>query len=228
MRLGKIKETIESDRKYKSGKIREKNYQRILDAATGVFAQHGFKGASMMAIAEAAGLPKANIHYYFRNKNLLYAAVLERIIAEWNRGLETISVEDNPAEVLSTYIAAKVRIACEQPLRSKLFASEIIAGAPYLQNYIRAELRTWLKAKAQVFEAWMARGKMRELDPTLLIFMIWSTTQHYADFESQVLLATNRREYDEETIAHISEFVTGVILRGCGVEEARQGSCALT
>ncbi|WGL15184.1 TetR/AcrR family transcriptional regulator [Microbulbifer bruguierae] len=217
MSLGSVREAIESDKKYKSGRIREKNYQLILDAATAVFAQHGYKGASMMAIAEAAGLPKANIHYYFRNKSLLYSAVLERIIAEWNQGLESISPQDDPGEVLAAYTASKVRLACEQPLSSKLFASEIIAGAPYLQNYIRTELRAWLRAKSQVFEAWMGQGKMRSVDPSLLIFMIWSTTQHYADFETQVLLATNRREYDEETIERITEFVTGMILRGCGI-----------
>ena len=100
MKINNIKATIEADKKYKTGKIREKNYQVILDAAEKVFAQHGYKGASMMAIANEANIPKANVHYYFKSKSLLYSAVLEGIIKEWNSGLEHITVNDNPRDVL--------------------------------------------------------------------------------------------------------------------------------
>jgi TetR/AcrR family transcriptional regulator len=75
-------------------------------------------------------------------------------------------------------------------------------------------MRTWFKEKAQVIQSWIDQGKMREVNPMHLIFMIWSTTQHYADFNTQVLEVMNRREYDDEEIASITEFLTGMILRG--------------
>ena len=217
MKIENIKATIEADKKYKTGKIREQNYQVIIEAAEVVFAKNGFKGASMMAIATEAGLPKANIHYYFKNKSLLYAAVLERIIHEWNSGFDHITVEDDPTTVLQAYIYDKVRLACQKPLPSKLFASEIIAGAPYLNDYIRTDMRQWLRDKVQVLNTWMQEGKMRDIDAEHFIFMIWATTQHYADFETQVLLITNRAEYDDHDIEHIARFVTDMLLAGCGL-----------
>ena len=220
MKIDNIKATIEADKKYKTGKIREQNYQVILDAAETIFAQNGFKGASMIEIANQADLPKANIHYYFKNKSLLYAAVLERIIAQWNSGLDNISMDDDPAEVLSAYIIDKTRLACEKPLPSKLFAREIISGAPYLSDYIKNDMRQWLASRVEIFEAWMAKGKMRQLDAENLMFMIWATTQHYADFETQVLTITNRAEYTEQDIEQISHFICDMLLAGCGLSRS--------
>jgi TetR/AcrR family transcriptional regulator len=199
-------------KKYKPGKIREQNYNRILDAAEALFATNGFKGTSMMQIAERVELPKANVHYYFKSKSLLYSTVLERIIDSWNEGLEDISVEDDPKAVLGKYIAAKVKNACEKPLPSKLFATEIITGAPYLTDYIKEDMRQWIKEKSAVFNQWIAAGKLKPVDPVRLIFLIWSSTQHYADFETQVLLLTNRQEYDHEEITKTQHFLTTVIL----------------
>ncbi|MCY4043732.1 MAG: TetR family transcriptional regulator C-terminal domain-containing protein [Cellvibrionales bacterium] len=199
-------------KKYKPGKIREQNYARILDAAEALFATHGFKGTSMMQIAERVNLPKANVHYYFKSKSLLYAKVLERIIDTWNQGLEDIKAEDDPKTVLSAYIAAKVQNACEKPLPSRLFATEIITGAPYLKDYIKEDMREWIKEKTTVFNQWIAAGKLKPVDPVRLIFLIWASTQHYADFETQVLLLTNRQEYDDEEITKTQQFLTTIIL----------------
>lgn len=206
-------------KRYKTGKIREKNYSIILDAAEALFAINGFKGTSMMRIAEQAELPKANIHYYFKSKHLLYTAVLERIINTWNQGLESITVDDDPAEILERYIYDKVYLACTQPLPSKLFATEIIAGAPYLKDYIKDDMRLWIREKTAVFDAWIDAGKMKPINPTRLIFMIWASTQHYADFESQVLLITNRGEYDEHEIKDIQAFISEIILSSCGLNK---------
>ena len=217
MIIENVKATIEANKKYKTGKIREQNYQVILDAAEKIFSASGFKGASMMAIANEAGLPKANVHYYFKNKSLLYAAVLEQIMMQWNDGLEEISVDDDPKEVLSNYILHKTKLACENPQMSKLFSSEIIAGAPYLKDYIREQSRPWLRTKLDIFEAWMAAGKMRQIDPEKLIFLIWSSTEHYADYETQVLLLQNKIEYTDADIQSIAAFLIDVVLAYCGL-----------
>lgn len=210
--------TASNQKKYKPGKIRERNHDLILAAAEREFAMHGYRGASTQAIADRAKLPKANIHYYFKNKQKLYGAVLERIMDIWNEALEEISVDDDPKEVLTNFIRKKVEISYNSPEASKLFAMEIIAGAPNLKEYIRTDMRQWVRDKTRVFEEWIAAGKMAPVDPVHLIFLIWSSTQHYADFESQVLTLMNRAEYEESDIDQISQFLTHMILSGCGLK----------
>jgi TetR/AcrR family transcriptional regulator len=198
----------------KTGSIRTRNSLQILDAAQAEFVLHGFKGTSMQSIADRAELPKANIHYYFKNKANLYQAVLEEIMFAWNVVLEDMNEDSDPADVLSKFIHTKMQLSYSNPNGSKIFAMEIIQGAPHLIEHIRTDMRTWFKEKAQVIQSWIDQGKMREVNPMHLIFMIWSTTQHYADFNTQVLEVMNRREYDDEEIASITEFLTGMILRG--------------
>ncbi|GAB2189270.1 TetR family transcriptional regulator C-terminal domain-containing protein [Sessilibacter sp. MAH2] len=204
-------------KKYKPGKIRERNEEVILKAAEQEFVLHGFKGTSIQAIADRAGLPKANIHYYFKNKNNLYRSVLEYITQLWNEVLSNISADDDPAAVLHEFIRTKVELSYTHPRASKLFAMEIIQGAPHIREYIRTDMRQWVRSKTKVFDEWIEAGKMDPVDPVHLIFMIWSTTQHYADFETQVLTLMNRAEYESEDIERITNFLSRVILKGCGL-----------
>jgi TetR/AcrR family transcriptional regulator len=200
------------------GTLRDNNYQKILAAAEKEFAQFGYKGASIQKIADRAGLPKANIHYYFASKEKLYLALFEHIIQLWNGYFDEVKVEDDPAEVLARFIHKKVELAYSHPLASKVFAMEIIQGAPHIRKYIRTEMRTWVRNKTTVIEEWIRKKRMKPVDPVHLIFLIWSSTQHYADFETQVLTIMNRAEYEREMIDDIARFLTDVILSGCGLK----------
>ncbi|MBB3062870.1 TetR/AcrR family transcriptional regulator [Microbulbifer rhizosphaerae] len=210
--------TAERKKTYKRGKIRDHNLELILGAAREEFVLKGFKGASIQAIADRAGLPKANIHYYFKTKPNLYLAVLEEIIGLWNDHFDEINVEDDPAGVLDRFIRQKVELSYTHPQSSKLFAMEIIQGAPHLKNYMRNKMRPWVRKRAEVIEAWIADGRMKPVDPTHLIFLIWSSTQHYADFETQVLTILNRAEYERSMIDEIADFLSRTILAGVGLE----------
>ncbi|SDK80048.1 transcriptional regulator, TetR family [Franzmannia pantelleriensis] len=200
---------------------RLRNEKAILEAAEQVFAQHGYRGASVQAIAEAAGLPKSNVLYYVGSKQKLYVTLLERMMARWNAMLDDISVDDDPAEVLEAFIRSKMQLTRDHPRGSRLFAAEILGGAPFLQEYLRGELRDWVEARARVFEQWAERGLMDRIDPVWLIFLIWSSTQHYADFEAQVLGITDRSTLSDEDYQRITEFLCTVILKGCGVATHR-------
>ena len=197
---------------------RDKHFTVILLAAQEEFAAHGLKGARMQAIADRAGLPKANVHYYFQNKASLYLAVLDNIIARWDDFFNDVSADDDPAVALDTFIREKVRLSFENPTAARPFANEILRGAPHLSDYMSEVLRPWVNDRAKVIHEWMEAGKMTASDPVLLIFMIWATTQHYADFQAQVLGILDRKEYDEGLITQISDFVSQTILRGCGLE----------
>ena len=208
---------------YRAGPIRDANLQAILQAAEAEFVRHGYRGASVQAIADRAGLPKANVQYYFQRKSYLYLSVLNRIVELWNRQFDQIRIDDDPAEALDGFIRTKVRLAFEQPQASKLFAMEIIAGAPHLDGFIASDMRDWLEARERVIQSWIDQGRMAPVDPRLLIFLIWSSTQHYGDFDAQVLRLLDRPSYDEATQARVADFLSQHILRGCGLTPPAAG-----
>jgi len=207
----KSTESLQEKRKYKPGKIRDRNFKIILQAAEEEFALNGYSGTSTQKVADRAGLAKANVHYYFNSKEKLYLAVLDNIIHLWNDYFDEIKVENDPAEVFDTFIRKKVALAYSHPQASKLFAMEIIQGAPHIKEYIRTEMRTWVRMKASVIEQWIDQGRMKKVDPVQLIFLIWSSTQHYADFETQVLTIMNHAEYETEMIDQIGDFLSQMI-----------------
>ena len=197
--------------------IRAANEDRILRAAEAVFAERGFAGATTAAIAERAGLPKANVHYYFRTKEVLYRAVLANILELWLESADVIREGADPAEALATYIDAKIRYSRERPNASKVFASELLHGAPHLLDYLRTELRDFVAAKAAVMDGWIAAGRMAPISPRHLFFLIWAATQTYADFDCQVAAVLDRETVGEDDFAAATGVVTGLVLRGCGV-----------
>jgi TetR/AcrR family transcriptional regulator len=191
--------------------------RRILGAAESVFAEAGFNGATTAEIARRAGIPKANLHYYFNTKEELYQQVLTGIIGTWLHTADEITPDADPARALSHYITAKIELAREQPIPSRVFANEIIHGAPQLGKYLETDLRAWVDSKAKVIRGWIAAGKMREIDPKHLLFMIWASTQTYADFASQISAVLGREQLAPQEYKAVARQVTEIILRGCGL-----------
>ncbi|MFC0337969.1 transcriptional regulator, TetR family [Kushneria avicenniae] len=203
-----------------AGTVRARNQARILDAAEAVFAAHGYRGGSLSAIAQTAGLARANLLYYFKSKHGLYVALLERTMTRWNDLLEKIDVDDEPAQVLSAFIRAKLSLVRQYPQASRLFAGEVLQGAPMLQDYLRGPLREWVDARAAILSGWIERGQLdARIDPHALIFLIWSTTQHYADYEAQVLALTGRESLTDADEQRIGDFLCHMVLAGCGLTD---------
>ncbi|MFT7178329.1 MAG: TetR/AcrR family transcriptional regulator [Oceanospirillaceae bacterium] len=202
---------------YKPGRIREQSRDLILQAAEAEFACHGFRGATMQRIAESAQVPKANIHYYFSNKLGLYGAVLENTLNLWDTVFNELSSQDDPAHVLGRYIDAKMNFSRTNPTASRLFAKEMISGAPHLSAYLQQDYRLWFKQRMSIFESWIAQGKMDDLDPAHVIFMIWASTQYYADFEPQILIATEAQSQSEASYRQAANSIKHIILKGCGI-----------
>lgn len=202
----------------KAGRIRQKNEALIVEAAEIEFAQNGFKGTSLNAVAERAGLPKSNILYYFKSKLGLYGAVLADILEMWNQSFNDITVDSDPAETLYRYIEAKVQYSSTHPLASKIFATEIIQGAPHLEPYLASDLKTWVDDRASVIQCWIDTGKIKPVKPLHLIFLIWSSTQHYADFGTQIRWALGKPEYETEDFTDATETIATIILGGLGLD----------
>ena len=199
------------------GQIRQNNEALIVAAAERIFAGAGFGGATMAAIAEAAGLPKANLHYYFGSKQALYRAVLSRTLSDWLAPMLGIAPEADPRTAIERYIRDKMALSAQRPHASKVFANELLHGAPVLKALLAAELRPLVQAKAAVLQGWIAAGRMAPVDPVHLFFTIWAATQTYADFDVQVCAVLGRSELGAADQARATEHVVALLLRGCGL-----------
>lgn len=203
---------------YKTGKIRIDNEAAIIASAEKEFAARGFSGASMNRIAEGAGVPRTNVHYYFNSKSDLYGKVLTDILNLWDSSFNQITPDDDPATAIGAYIRAKVMYSKTNPLASRVFASEILHGAPQLSRYLKKDYRVWLQQKAKVINTWIEQGKMDQVDPFFLIFLIWASTQHYADFSVQVTSVLGKKKLSANDFDTIANNLCHIILKGCGIK----------
>jgi len=200
------------------GRTRQLNEARILSAAEAVFAEAGYTGAAMQAIAERAGLPKANLHYYFGTKEGLYRALLANILDMWVDAFDHFTSERDPAEALTAYVRDKMRWSRTRPLASKVFANEVIHGAQQIDGYLNSKLRRRVEEKSAVIRAWIRAGRMAPIEPKHLFFSLWAITQTYADFDVQVRAVLSRETLSEADFDAATGEVLAFVLRGCGLE----------
>lgn len=199
----------------KRTRIQALKEKQILDGALEVFSRFGYRGATVDQIAAACGMSKPNLLYYFRRKHDLYVAVLRRTLEMWLQPLEEIDAAKDPAEELGRYIAKKLEFSRTNPQESRLFASEILQGAPQLRPVLEGPLRDLVEKKTAVLKTWAAHGKITNVDPHHLIFMIWAITQHYADFDSQIaaiLPGHDREDIINEAYAPLTSILLNGIL----------------
>jgi TetR/AcrR family transcriptional regulator len=206
-----------SKRTRQKGRNRATQQAAIITAAERVFAGAGFGGATMAAIAMAAGLPKPNLHYYFGSKRALYRAVLQRTLREWLEPADSIVADADPREALECYIRGKMRQSFARPYASRVWANELLHGAPELRSTLVRTLRPLMRRKAAVIEQWIARGRMAPIDSMHLFFTIWAATQTYADFDVQICAVLGRAALDGDAQARATQHVVSLVLRGCGL-----------
>jgi TetR/AcrR family transcriptional regulator len=167
-------------------RIQKKNQATILAAGLVVFSQFGFRGSTLDQVAEEAGLSKPNLLYYFRSKDAIYTALLAKLLENWLEPLRKIDPDGDPVEELLGYAKRKLTMSQNFPRESRLFANEIIQGAPRIGDVLRGELRELVDEIAVIINGWVAAGRINSVDPYHLLFSIWAQTQHYADFDVQV------------------------------------------
>jgi TetR/AcrR family transcriptional regulator len=167
-------------------RIQQKNREVILDAALEVFSLHGFRGATLDQIAEVAGLSKPNLLYYFPSKEEVHTALLTGLLDTWLDPLRAMDPKGDPLREILGYVRRKLDLARDYPRESRLFANEILQGAPRMRAAIEGDLRDLVAEKAGVLTGWMEEGRIARVDPVHLMFSIWALTQHYADFDVQV------------------------------------------
>ena len=196
--------------------IRRENERAILEAAEKVFAEAGFGGATMQLIADMAGLPKANLHYYFATKEDLYRRVVSGIFEIWLDAASSFDDAPGPVEGIGAYIDAKMDISRTHPHGSKVWASEVMHGAPVIQDYLETTLRDWTEGRIAVIQRWIDEGKMQPVNPRHLLYLLWATTQHYADFGHQIQTLNDGRPLSDKQWREAKASVRDMVLRGIG------------
>ena len=195
-------------------RIQREKQDVILDAALNVFSVHGFRGATIDQIAEAAGMSKPNLLYYFASKEEIHRRLLEEMLDLWLDPLRALDAEGDPMPELRSYIRRKLEMARDFPRESRLFANEMLQGAPHAIDVLEGELKQLVDAKAQVIEAWMAEGRIARTDPYHLIFSIWATTQHYADFDVQVRAVLGKDRGGEGRFEDAARYLENLFMNG--------------
>ncbi|MEL6920448.1 MAG: TetR family transcriptional regulator C-terminal domain-containing protein [Pseudomonadota bacterium] len=198
----------------KRSRIQTQNRAAISQAALDVFSSDGYRGATLERIADRAGMSKTNLLYYFESKEDIYASVIEQTVEGWLQPFKDIDAQGDPIEELRRYITLKLKLAREAPEASRLFANEIQRGAPLVMPFLETRLKSLVDEKAAVLRSWIDAGRIAPVDPYHLIFVIWATTQHYADFETQIdvlLPGQSKQTGADEQVAHA---VISILLNG--------------
>lgn len=195
-------------------RIQEEKEEQILEAALDVFSVSGFRGSTIDQIAEVAGMSKPNLLYYFRTKEAMHRALIDRVLFNWLEPLRAFDAEGNPESEIRSYIRRKLEMARDFPRESRLFANEMLQGAPHVLDMLKGPLKELVDEKAAVIRTWIKSGKIAHCDPYHLIFSIWSTTQHYADFDVQVRAVLGEEHSGDGRFEDAARFLEQLFIGG--------------
>jgi TetR/AcrR family transcriptional regulator len=196
-----------------AGRLRRARVAQIVQAAEQVFAAKGFDGTTTADIAALADLPKANVHYYFGTKEKIYLAVLDNILELWLEEADYwIDPVRSPRAALDGYIRAKIASARDRPEASRIYANELLRGAPHIREYLHLSLRNRVAGLATVIDGWITNGRMRPVSAPHLLFCIWAMTQTYADFSVQIGAVLNLPALDDEVFETAAQTVTSMVI----------------
>ena len=192
---------------------RDKLEADVVARAVRAFAECGYEGTSIAAIADSAGLSKQNLMYYFPTKQALYQRVLDDVLDDWLERMESLADDHrDPHDMLRAYIQAKLRFSREQPWASRVYAMEVISGAQLYGAQIQARVVPLLRKDIAVFEKWIAAGLIAPVNATHLLFAIWAMTQSYADFSAQMALVLDRAQLTGADFDDGEKLITQMVL----------------
>ena len=192
-------------------RIQARNRAAIMAAGLEVFSQYGFRGATLDQVAEAARLSKPNLLYYFPSKDAIYTALLEQLLDTWLDPLKELRADGEPVAEILGYVRRKLDMSRDFPRESRLFANEILQGAPHIAPHLAGDLKALVDDKAALIRGWAETGHIAEVDPHHLIFSIWALTQHYADFDVQVRAVLGRDDPFPGAARHLDQLFRSLL-----------------
>ena len=147
----------------------------------------GFRGTTLDQIAELAGLSKPNLLYYFPSKEAIHADLLGGLLDTWLAPLRALDPDGAPGRRNRHLCADQTGHGAADAARKPAFRGRDPAWrATDDARDRRANCARWSTRRPALIAGWEADGRLAPVDPHHLIFSIWSSTQHYADFDIQV------------------------------------------
>ncbi len=178
-------------------RIRKFNEERIKSAAIVAFARKGAHGTTIAEIAASLDMPTATVHYYFKNKDTLYDAVLERIVRLWFSKIASIDDGADPLAEIEKYVRSKMEFSRNYPEASRIFATDILGGHTNILEKVKTEIRPIVAKKCRLIDRWIKKGQIRPIDPLNLFFIIWGVTEYYANFASEIAVFFDGRQMSD-------------------------------
>ncbi len=204
-----------TEKKPTEARIRARNKAKILTAAVDLFAAKGFDGTHIKEIAKLCGLPKTNVYYYFSSKEKIYAALIDQLIGRWDEAFEHIVPTSEPADAIETYIRAKLDYSRQYAAESRFFASEILRGGKFITRRHRQHMRKVTDERAQVVEGWIAKKKMAPVNVSHFFFLLWSSTQFYADSAIVASDVLRKRSLTKADYDEAAKTIYQIVMNGC-------------
>jgi len=195
-------------------RIQREKQDLILEAALDVFSVNGFRGATIDQIAEQAGMSKPNLLYYFPRKEEIHKRLMVEMLDIWLAPLREMDSDGDPIPEIRSYIRRKLEMSRDFPRQSRLFANEMLQGGPRIIDVLEGDLKRLVDEKANILLGWMDEGKINRTDPYHLIFSIWATTQHYADFDVQVQAVLGKDRGGEGRFEDAARFLENLFMHG--------------
>jgi AcrR family transcriptional regulator len=210
------KDSAQMPRPPKSSSNRTRR-DEILDEATRLFAERGYEGASMADLAEAVGMRKASLFYHFASKEVLYAAVIERLLVSFGAAIQSASLtEGSFEERLDGLTHAIVGVLGSQPFAARLMVREVMDWGPVIRGTLADSMVMVLAGATEFVKAGQAAGVFAEGDPRQLILSVLGI--HFMPFaitglvEKMVQVAPIDPAFVEEREKAARLHVRGVVL----------------
>ena len=189
---------------------------KMLEVAGRQFAAKGYEGAHLESIATEVGVRKTALYYYFENKEALYVAVLEQMLAEFERALIASWDESRPkAESLRAGAAALNDVLAAHPTFAQILIRIFVDRVPIDETRVRPYLERLLAGAVRFFDEGVAEGAFRPLSGVhILQSALGMAIFHYAGGEfSAQLTGVESIHSDKSSIERREQFVE-VLLRG--------------
>jgi TetR/AcrR family transcriptional regulator len=198
----------------------------ILRAAVEEFAEQGFAGARMDSIAKAAGVNIALLFYYFKSKDLLYKAALEKILDSWRtRVLEAVKAPPTPRAKLLAYVATYFDFArAESPASLRLVHQEILRQggsiSPHLTKLAQKHVKPIHVALRQIIRDGIAAGDFTPFDPEHFVYSINGMMSSYFVSSSVIRILSGHDPWSKKCIEirrqEVTKFIERALLKSRG------------
>ncbi len=152
---------------------------RILEAARGEFALHGYS-ARLQDIAERAGLTHPTLLYHFKSKERLYAAVIEQAMLDWaDMTSQVVAVAPLGFDRVAALVRAGMEFFATHADFVVIWRREAIEGGGRLEGAMAEHMRPFLERAIAFLEREMAAGRLRQHDPSELMQIVYGAVSTY-------------------------------------------------